>query len=116
MDGFYGLPSGHLEAGETLQQGVIREAAEEVGLHLRPEDLEFSQLMHRKSTDGLIYLDAVFQANGWTGEPENLEPDKCDHLAWFPYSSLPQNTVPYVVDMIHASFEKRTYTEHGWNL
>lgn len=114
MDGLYMLPAGHLEADETLQQAVIREVREEIGLQFSPEQLALVQLMHRKSPDGLVYLDAVFQAHGWSSEPENLEPRKCDHLAWFPCSALPQNTIPYVADMIQASLERRTYTEHGW--
>ena len=39
-DGEYGLVSGHVEEGENLKSAMIREAREEVGITLSPDDLE----------------------------------------------------------------------------
>lgn len=36
MKGYWSLPGGALEAGETLEQGVIREVREETGLEVKP--------------------------------------------------------------------------------
>jgi len=36
MQGEWSLPGGALEVGETLEQGVRREALEETGLHIEP--------------------------------------------------------------------------------
>jgi 8-oxo-dGTP pyrophosphatase MutT (NUDIX family) len=38
-DGQLCPPSGHLEAGETVPEGVIREANEEIGVVIEPADL-----------------------------------------------------------------------------
>jgi len=38
MDGYYGLPAGHIEDGETLTAGTVREIAEEIGLVIKPSD------------------------------------------------------------------------------
>ena len=37
-DGLLNVPSGHAEDGEDVRAVVIREAAEEIGLRLAPED------------------------------------------------------------------------------
>jgi ADP-ribose pyrophosphatase YjhB (NUDIX family) len=38
-DGNYGLVAGHLDAHESLTQAAIREAKEESGVDINPEDL-----------------------------------------------------------------------------
>ena len=35
LEGFYGFPKGHMEAGETEQETALREIREEVGLEVR---------------------------------------------------------------------------------
>ena len=35
LEGYYGFPKGHMEAGETETETALREIAEEVGLHPR---------------------------------------------------------------------------------
>ena len=41
-DGAYHVPSGHLEAGESVAQALIREAKEEVGVSIAPGHVEFT--------------------------------------------------------------------------
>ena len=92
QDGNYGLPSGHLENDEGLIEALLREIKEETGVDMRPEDVEFKHVMHRKS----IYIDFFFVAKQWSGEPRIMEKDKCDDLQWFPLDKLPGNIVPSV--------------------
>src|SRR5690348_17247888 len=68
-DGNYSLPAGHVEDGESLTQAVIREAKEETGVDLKPEDVEVKTTMHRRQED--IRVDFLFEVKKWEGEPQN---------------------------------------------
>jgi 8-oxo-dGTP pyrophosphatase MutT (NUDIX family) len=51
-DGAYHLPSGHLEAGESVVAALVREAKEEIGVTIRPDAVEFSHVMNNSSGGG----------------------------------------------------------------
>jgi hypothetical protein len=55
-----------------------------------------------------------FEALRWSGEPQNLEPEKCDQLAWFPLDRLPANMVPYVRTALEGWRAGVFYSEDGW--
>ena len=116
-DGNYSVVAGHLEAGETVTQAAIREAAEEVGVSIDPQGIHVVHVMNRKTEPGRSESDRIdffMLIDGWRGEITNTEPDKCDQLAWFPLGSLPPNTVPYVRYAIERYLEGRYYSEFGW--
>ncbi|MFF0577601.1 NUDIX domain-containing protein [Streptosporangium saharense] len=94
-DGWWNLPSGHLEEGETIDEAVRREAFEEVGVKIAPEDLRFAHLCHFRNAEGQARMGVFFEAVAWSGEPVNAEPHKCSQIAWFPLGELPPNTYPY---------------------
>lgn len=118
MDGKYSLPAGHVDEGETFAQCIIREAKEEIGVGLKPEDLKFAHIMHRLSDPEwkeLRYrIDVFFTAEKWEGEIKNMEPEKCDDLSWFDLDNLPENIIPYVRHMIDCVKNKVFYSEFGW--
>src|SRR5688500_8188790 len=86
-DGNYSVPAGHLDGGEQVKQAAIREAREEIGCEIAPEDLDVVGIMHRKADDERI--DFFVVATRWEGEPRNCEPDKCDQLRWVDIGNLP---------------------------
>lgn len=112
-DGNYGLPAGHLEEGESVREGLIREIREEIAIILEVEDLHVSHVMHRRQKDERI--DFFFTVEYIQGEPKNNEPDKCDDLSWFPVDNLPTNTILYVRQAIDAVRRKQFFSEFGWN-
>ena len=109
-DGYYDMPAGHLEEGETLRQAALRELKEETGLTASEDQLEFVELLHRMSTDR-VYLDIFFQVKQWKGDAIIMEPSKCDHLAWFPLERLPENIVPHQHQVIKDKVEHCPYRE-----
>ncbi len=114
-DGMYSLVAGHVDAGETFTQGLMREALEEAGVIVSPEDAEIAHMMHRKSdTDGSERVDVFFVVRKWSGEITNCEPGKCDELAWFNLDDLPENMVEYIrVALGHIRVGVK-YSEVGW--
>ena len=111
-DGKYSVVAGHVEAGETVTQATIREANEEVGVRLIPQDIDVVHVMNRKSEDERIDFFLVIKQ--WTGEITNKEPDKCDDLSWFPVASLPDNTIPYVRAALENYQKGISFSEFGW--
>ncbi|WP_433597512.1 NUDIX hydrolase [Nocardia sp. CA-135953] len=99
-DGAWHLPSGHLEAGESVIDALIREAKEEIGISIAPEDVHFAHIMHNSSSGGRVAF--FFSVRSWKGEPENREPDKCSELQWFSANELPDHMIDYCrVAMAH---------------
>jgi|GEM_PF-552358 len=92
-DGAWHLPSGHLEAGESVVTALIREAQEEIGVIIDAHEVEFCHVMHNSSSGGRVAF--FFTVRRWVGDPENREPDKCSGLRWFPLAALPDQLIPY---------------------
>lgn len=113
MDGFYGVPSGHLDGNESAREGCAREIKEEIGITIAPTDMTVVHVMHRKaSADERI--DFFMTAESYTGEIENREPHKCDDLRWFPLDALPENIVDYVQVAIEHYKNGVSYSEFGY--
>jgi ADP-ribose pyrophosphatase YjhB (NUDIX family) len=92
---------------------MSREAGEEAGLLIDPDELSFCHVMHRRASDG-ERVAFFFTTTRWTGEPHNTEPDKCSDISWFSCGSLPTNMVPYVRAAIERARRGIAYSEFGW--
>ena len=110
FDGYYSFPAGHLDGGETLKQAMVREASEEIGIPLDLNDLELVHTLNRKMLND-ERVDFFFTVKKWQGQPEIMEPDKCDDLAWFEFNGLPENTIPYIKQVIDSYLNNINYSE-----
>ncbi|MFF2851829.1 trifunctional class I SAM-dependent methyltransferase/NUDIX hydrolase/VOC family protein [Streptomyces sp. NPDC058001] len=95
-DGLLHAPSGHVEDGEDVRAAMIREAREEIGLALTPDDLRVVLVMQHRGPGGRPRVGWFFEATyGAGGEPYNAEPDKCAELTWSALDTLPDDMVAY---------------------
>jgi len=111
-DGRYSVVAGHVDGGEEIKAAMIREAREEAGIAIAPEDLTVVGVMHRRSAEERI--DFFLAAWRWTGEVTNREPGKCDELAWFDLDALPANVIPYVRRAFDNYRESHWFDSFGW--
>ncbi|UBV44592.1 NUDIX domain-containing protein (plasmid) [Deinococcus taeanensis] len=113
MDGFYSLPAGGVEEGETLLEAARREALEEVGVLLNLEDLRLVHTLHSQ-TQGDGWLDHFFVADRWEGTPRICELDRHEDLCWLSFDAIPEQFVPYVRSALVALTKGETYSIYGW--
>jgi 8-oxo-dGTP diphosphatase len=112
-DGAWHVPSGHLEAGESVVAALVREAAEEVGVDIEERDVEFSHIMHNSSSGGRAAF--FFTVQRWAGQPENLEPNKCAGLRWFPLAALPEHMIEYCRVALGHVAASQPFSVYGWS-
>jgi 8-oxo-dGTP diphosphatase len=113
-EGLLCFPSGHLERGESVVEGVIREAREEIGVAVDPDALRFVHVMHRGDADGHDRIGLFFEAEWWVGEPVNAEPHKCSELVWVDPADPPDDVVPYQAAGLAGSLGPAWFSLLDW--
>lgn len=114
MNGYYGLPSGKVDKGESFTQAAIREAKEEIGVELRTEDLLYRTMCYRNAEDNMVWVDVFFEVTSWDGELINAEPHMHSELTWLDPSNLPENVIPAVRFALEQIAAGHTLCEYNW--
>lgn len=109
MDGNYSLPAGHVEKGEFATEALVREMKEELGITIQPNHLVATHVIYRVKDQERV--DFYFTVHLWEGNITNLEPDKCDDVAWFSVTALPDNVVPVVRQAIEHYLAGKIFSE-----
>ena len=110
--------SGHVDGGESMRQAMAREAREELGVRILPQNLEFATLTHKNTPgdpDG-VYYNGYFSARSYVGEPQVNEPEKCAELRWFPLDKLPEELLPDRRAALENYLAGVPYSEMGWEV
>ena len=89
LKGYWSLPGGVLETGETLAEGIVREVREETGLDVRPAAvLEIFERIIRDAHGAAEYhyvlIDYVCRTTGG----ELCAGDDCSRVAWVSREAL----------------------------
>jgi len=96
-DGYWSIPAGHVESGESVVEACVREAREEIGVVLELDDLEFVLVQHKHDEDHEERIDFFFAAKLPVGQrPLIGEPHRCDGLSWAVPEAYPSPLVTYV--------------------
>ena len=112
LPGYYQLPAGHVDEGELPVDCIIREAKEEVGISIQPEEIEFAHVSYRPKHDNTAdRVDFFFYGRKWQGEIKNTEPDKASDWEWIDIAKLPEKILPQVKDAIFSSKNKMYFRE-----
>jgi ADP-ribose pyrophosphatase YjhB (NUDIX family) len=116
-DGKYCMPGGHVEQGESFSAAAIREAFEEVGVHIKPEDLKPVFTMQRRKEDPAdVRVAVIFEASKWSGTPESMEPERHGPVAWYEADTLPlREIMDFQADVLRGIKNGQQYAETGWD-
>ena len=98
MDGHWATLAGHVDPGESVHEAAVREAAEEAGIVVDPDDLVPLTVLHRFERGGPDVeqrIDVFFSTTRWRGVPTVREADKAAAMGWFPIDELPEPVVPH---------------------
>ena len=86
--GCWSLPGGKVDFLEPIEDALRREVAEETGLMLGPLRLLcVTDQIHPETLEH--WVAPTYLAEGFTGEPANLESEKHGGMDWFALEALP---------------------------
>lgn len=111
-DGLLGLPSGHVDLGETPTESIVREVREELGVELELAGLRPVGTMFRRSQEPRV--DIFFSVMSWSGEPRIREPHKCTELVWSDPAGLPEDALDFIGQAWQDAQSGRVFREFGF--
>ena len=95
LDGWYALPGGHLQRGESVAACAIRECLEETGVVIDAAQLRPAAVMPYRSHDQQG-VDFIMACDEFAAEPRLAEPERFDDIGFWNIDAPPQKTVPYI--------------------
>lgn len=111
---YYSIPGGHLELGETFEEGAAREIKEETDLEIKnPKVIAVTNNRETYLAEGLHYISIIVLVKDFSGELKNKEPEKCAGWLWADPAHLPRPLFEASRMAITCYLEKRFYRKLG---
>lgn len=89
--GCWSLPGGKVEYMETVENAVIREINEELGIDIVIERL-LCVTNHIIQSENVHWVAPTFVAHIVNGKVQNKEPHALQEVQWFPIDDIPDNS------------------------
>jgi 8-oxo-dGTP diphosphatase len=87
--GYWSIPGGTVEFGETIEETIIREVFEEIGVTIEIITL-LGITNHIIPNEGVHWVAPAFLVKiTHGGIPENKEPQSHEKMNWFPINKIP---------------------------
>ncbi len=80
--GWWVLPAGHIEQGETARDAAIREAKEELDINIAPSDIKCVHITSNLASRTESF-DFYFEVSKYSGTMRNCESGKCVEMRYF---------------------------------
>ena len=112
MDGYYALPGGHQEQGESVSSTAKRELQEELGVVARVITPACVLPYRSGRHQGINFL---FSCEEWDGEPVINEPELFAELVWVAPSALPEPTADWIPPALALVKSGGWYREMAWD-
>jgi len=88
---YFSIPGGHLEMGETFEEGIKKEVLEETGLIIKnPVVIGITNNLRTYKKTGIHHISVNMFSNEFEGTPQITEPEKCEGWFWVKPTELPQ--------------------------
>jgi len=97
----WGLPGGKIESGEGVEDAVVREIMEELGITIQLMR-RICTVDHRDDSTGQRWIAEVYSASILSGTPRICEPHALAAVEWFALDRLPSPLTAATVQTIRA--------------
>lgn len=112
---YWGSGGGHLELGESLQDGALRELSEEAGEAVTVDNVKFLGVVNFTEMQPKHYVDVSFSAEWVSGEPTNNSPQETTDWQWFELDKLPTPLFPPIEKYLIALKTGQNFFDSSFN-
>jgi ADP-ribose pyrophosphatase YjhB (NUDIX family) len=106
-NGTWGLCGGHLKDNETIEETVVRECDEELGIKVNSNDVEVISLADTNREERYLQIGVLVKK--YEGIPKIMEPHKASEMMWASEKSLPDNLFFATKPQIRLYFKNKFY-------
>ncbi len=111
---YWGSGGGHLDLGESLMEGALRELKEEAGEAVIVKNVRFLGVINFTEMKPKHYVDVSFVADWVSGEPTNNAPKETTDWKWFALDELPSPLFPPIEHYLEALKTGRNFFDSSF--
>ena len=108
--GWWSLPGGHVESGDSVVKAVVRELHEECGIIVNEDSCDHKLTLVRNTHEGKRYINFFYLINDWDGTPTICD-GKASELKFFTSKAFPEQMLPYINEAFKLIEEKIHFFE-----